>query len=83
MLEYPQNMPGKWKDFFKNNNPIILELACGRGEYTVGLAKLFPHQNHIGIDIKGNRIYIGAKECLAENLSNTAFLRTQIIILLR
>ena len=81
VLEYPQNMPGDWKGFFKNENPIVLELACGRGEYTVGLAKLFPQKNYIGIDIKGNRMYIGAKKCLAENITNAAFLRTQIEML--
>ncbi|MBK7884770.1 MAG: tRNA (guanosine(46)-N7)-methyltransferase TrmB [Chitinophagaceae bacterium] len=78
VLEYPANMKGKWKDFFKNNNPVVLELACGRGEYTVGLAGLFPHKNYIGVDIKGNRMFIGAKKCLTENLTNAAFLRTQI-----
>lgn len=78
VFEYPEGMKGKWNDFFKNTNPVLLELACGRGEYTVGLARLFPHQNFIGIDVKGNRMYIGAKKCLAENIGNAAFLRTQI-----
>ena len=78
VLEYPVAMNGQWHVFFKNNNPVVLELACGRGEYTVGLAKLFPGSNFIGIDIKGNRMYIGARKCLSENLSNAAFLRTQI-----
>ncbi len=78
VLEYPEHMPGKWHAFFKNENKIILELACGRGEYTVGLAKLFPHQNFIGVDVKGNRMYIGAKKCLTEKINNAAFLRTQI-----
>jgi len=78
VLEYPVGMKGKWKDLFKNGNPLVLELACGRGEYTVGLAKLFSHQNFIGVDVKGNRMYIGAKKCLSENISNAAFLRTQI-----
>lgn len=78
VLEYPENMPGNWHQFFKNNNPITLELACGKGEYAVGLARMHPGQNFIGVDVKGNRIYIGAKKCLAENLSNAAFLRTQI-----
>ncbi len=81
VLEYPGDMKGKWKSFFKNNNPIILELACGRGEYTVGLSKLFPLNNFIGVDVKGNRIYIGAKKCLEEKISNAAFLRTQITLL--
>ncbi len=78
VLEYPTNMKGEWHGFFKNNNPVILELACGRGEYTVGLSQLHPQQNFIGIDIKGNRMFIGARKCLAENLFNAAFLRTQI-----
>jgi tRNA (guanine-N7-)-methyltransferase len=78
VLEYPVAMKGKWKDHFKNKNPLILELACGRGEYTVGLAKLFQQQNFLGVDVKGNRMFIGAKKCLAENISNAGFLRTQI-----
>ena len=78
VLEYPADMKGRWRGFFKNDSPVILELACGRGEYTVGLAKLFPQQNFIGIDVKGNRMYIGAKKCLTENISNARFLRTQI-----
>ena len=78
VLEYPQGMQGKWNEFFKNRNPIILELACGRGEYTVGLAALFPEQNFIGVDIKGNRMYIGAKKSLDSNLTNAAFLRSQV-----
>ncbi len=81
VLEYPTEMPGKWHAFFKNDNPVILELACGRGEYTVGLAKLFPQQNFIGVDVKGNRMYIGAKKCLTEHIANAAFLRTQIEML--
>ncbi len=80
-LEYPTNMKGSWRNFFKNNNPIILELACGRGEYAVGLAQLFPGKNFIGVDVKGNRMYIGAKKALENNLSNAAFLRTQIVML--
>lgn len=78
VLEYPVAMKGKWQEFFKNKSPVIMELACGRGEYTVGMAQLFPNQNFIGIDVKGNRMYIGAKKCLSENISNAAFLRTQI-----
>jgi tRNA (guanine-N7-)-methyltransferase len=78
VLQYPENMPGKWKDFFKNENPIVLELACGKGEYTVGLAKMYPEKNIVGVDLKGNRIYSGALECLQQNLNNAAFLRTQI-----
>ncbi|MBS1563138.1 MAG: tRNA (guanosine(46)-N7)-methyltransferase TrmB [Bacteroidetes bacterium] len=78
VLQYPQGMKGAWHSFFKNNHSITLELACGKGEYTVGLAGLYPDQNFIGIDLKGNRIYIGAKKCLAQGLTNAAFLRTQI-----
>jgi tRNA (guanine-N7-)-methyltransferase len=78
VLEYPSDMKGKWHGFFNNTNPIILELACGRGEYTVGLSQLHPQQNFIGVDVKGNRMFIGAKKCLAQNLSNAGFLRTQI-----
>lgn len=76
--EYPEHMQGAWSAFFKNNNPIILELACGRGEYTIGLAQLHPRNNYIGVDVKGNRMYIGAKYALDNNLTNAAFLRTQI-----
>jgi tRNA (guanine-N7-)-methyltransferase len=78
VLEYPEGMQSQWHIFFKNPHPIVLELACGRGEYTVGLAQLFPQQNFIGVDVKGNRMYIGAKKCLTEGITNAAFLRTQI-----
>lgn len=78
VLEYPENMKGEWNAFFKNNQPLVLELACGRGEYTIGLAGMFPHQNFIGVDVKGNRMYIGAKQALDTGLHNAAFLRTQI-----
>lgn len=72
-------MKGKWNElFFKNNQPIVLELGCGKGEYTVGLAKLYPEKNFIGIDIKGARMWSGAKQAVEENLSNVAFLRTHI-----
>lgn len=79
VLEYPENMPGQWNTFFKNEHPIILELACGKGEYTVGLAKMYPEKNFIGVDIKGNRLWAGAKFTLQNNLTNAAFLRTQIV----
>ncbi len=71
-------MKGNWNNFFKNKNPIVLELACGKGEYAVALAKIYPDKNFIGVDLKGNRIYVGAKKCLEEKISNVAFLRTQI-----
>ncbi|PXV67554.1 tRNA (guanine-N7-)-methyltransferase [Dysgonomonas alginatilytica] len=75
-------MKGKWNEkFFKNDNPIILELGCGKGEYTVGLAKLYPENNFIGVDIKGARMWSGAKQSLEEELSNVAFLRTHIELL--
>jgi tRNA (guanine-N7-)-methyltransferase len=73
---------GKWnQDFFKNDNPITLELACGRGEYTIGLAKLFPSRNYIGVDIKGERIWKGSTTAVNENLNNVAFLRTMILLI--
>lgn len=78
VLEYPTEITGNWKAYFKNDHPIILELACGRGEYTIGLAALHPDKNFIGVDIKGNRMYLGAKKALEKKLSNAAFLRTQI-----
>jgi len=73
---------GKWNELvFKNNNPIVLELGCGKGEYTVNLAKLNPKKNYIGIDIKGARFWRGAKTALDENLENVCFIRTQIELL--
>ncbi len=78
VLQYPQGMKGKWKDHFNNSNPITLELACGKGEYTVGLAQLYPERNFIGLDVKGNRIWVGAKKALQQGLHNAAFIRTQI-----
>jgi tRNA (guanine-N7-)-methyltransferase len=78
VLQYPEGTAGRWAAFFGNDHPLTLELACGKGEYTVGLAKMYPHRNFLGIDLKGNRIYIGAKKCLEENIRNAAFLRTQI-----
>ncbi len=69
---------GRWKDHFGNNHPIVLELGCGKGEYTVGLARLQPDKNFIGIDIKGARFWRGAKTALEEGLDNVAFLRSQI-----
>jgi tRNA (guanine-N7-)-methyltransferase len=70
---------GKWNEsVFKNDNPIVLELGCGKGEYSVGLAELFPDKNFIGVDIKGARIWTGAKDSLEKNLKNVAFLRTNI-----
>ena len=72
-------LKGKWhEEFFKNQNPIVLELGCGRGEYTIGLARRFPDKNFIGIDIKGARMWHGAKTALEEGMQNVAFLRTNI-----
>lgn len=70
---------GNWnKEFFKNDNPIVLELGCGKGEYTVALAKRNPNVNYIGVDIKGSRFWRGAKTAVEDQLTNVAFLRTQI-----
>ena len=69
---------GAWSAFFKNDNPIVLELGCGKGEYTVNLAKMYPNKNFLGIDIKGARFWRGAKTALEESLVNVGFLRTQI-----
>lgn len=72
-------MKGKWNsDFFKNNNPIVLELGCGKGEYAVGLARKYPEKNFIGVDIKGARMWTGAKDALKNGIANVAFLRTNI-----
>ena len=78
VLQYPENMKGNWKDYFKNGNGITLELACGKGEYSVNLGRENKSRNYIGVDIKGNRIYTGAKAALEEGLSNVAFLRIHI-----
>jgi tRNA (guanine-N7-)-methyltransferase len=78
VLQYPKDIAGSWKKFFKNENPITIELACGKGEYTIGLARMYPQRNFIGVDLKGNRLWVGAKKAIAENLSNAAFLRIQI-----
>ncbi|WP_340199736.1 tRNA (guanosine(46)-N7)-methyltransferase TrmB [Ascidiimonas sp. W6] len=69
---------GNWSSFFGNSNPIVLELGCGKGEYSVNLAKRFVHKNFIGIDIKGARFWRGAKTAIEDNINNVAFLRTQI-----
>jgi tRNA (guanine-N7-)-methyltransferase len=78
VLQYPENMTNKWHEFFGNEHPITLELACGKGEYSVNLGRENRDHNYIGVDLKGNRIYTGAKQALAEGLTNVAFLRTQI-----
>ena len=81
VFEYPKEIAGTWHSVFSNHHPIVLELACGRGEYAIGLAKLFPEQNFIGVDVKGNRMYLGAKKALEFPLPNAKFLRTQIEML--
>ncbi|WP_329902941.1 tRNA (guanosine(46)-N7)-methyltransferase TrmB [Porphyromonas pogonae] len=75
-------LKGEWsKSFFKNDNPIVVELGCGKGEYAVGLARRFPHKNFIGMDVKGARIWTGAKESYEEGLDNVAFIRGEIEML--
>ncbi len=75
----PIELKGRWnEEVFKNDNPITLELACGKGDYTIGLAQMYPNRNFIGVDIKGARIWRGAKTALEHNLKNVAFLRTRI-----
>lgn len=78
VLQLPKDMPGQWGAFFKNDHPITLELACGKGEYSVGLGRMYPNRNFIGVDLKGVRIWKGAKIALTEGLQNIAFLRTPI-----
>jgi len=79
--EYYHTIKGNWnKNFFKNDNPITVEFACGRGEYTTGLAKLFPSNNYIGVDIKGERIWRGSTTAVESNLMNVGFLRTMILL---
>jgi len=79
VLEQGYPMKGNWtKEFFKNENPLILELGCGMGEYSVGLAEKFPNKNFLGVDIKGARIWQGATDALKKGLSNVAFLRIRI-----
>jgi tRNA (guanine-N7-)-methyltransferase len=77
-----ETIKGKWRsDYFKNENPITVELACGRGEYTIGLAALFPDRNFIGVDIKGERIWKGSTLAVEQQLNNVAFLRTPILLI--
>lgn len=77
-MEYPTGMQGKWHDHFHNHHPVTLELACGKGEYAVGLGRMFPGRNFIGVDLKGNRIWVGARKALHEKLENVIFIRSQI-----
>lgn len=78
VLQHPEGMAGNWHRQFGNKRPIVLELACGKGEYAIGLARLYPHKNFIGVDQKGNRLWVGAKKAMQEQLPNVAFLRIQI-----
>lgn len=79
LVDNPFSLKGNWnKDFFKNDNPIVLELGCGKGEYSVALARKYPEKNFLGIDIKGARFWRGAKTALEEGLDNVGFMRTQI-----
>jgi len=78
-FDFPYELKGKWSsDYFKNDKPIVLELACGKGEYTLALAHRFPERNFIGIDIKASRMWVGAKTALEENMENVAFVRLLI-----
>jgi tRNA (guanine-N7-)-methyltransferase len=79
LVESTFNLKGNWRtEVFKNNNPLVLELGCGKGEYSVALAQKYPNKNFVGIDIKGARFWRGAKTAIEENIPNVAFLRTQI-----
>jgi tRNA (guanine-N7-)-methyltransferase len=78
VLQFPQNISGEWKVFFHNDHPLVLELACGKGEYTLGLAQLYPDKNFLGIDVKGNRLWVGARKALQLGLKNAGFLRIEI-----
>ena len=78
VFQYPEGSSGNWHKHFENNNPIVLELACGKGEYALGLSQLYPEKNFIGVDIKGNRIWVGAKKAIENKITNVAFIRSQI-----
>lgn len=78
-FDFPRHLKGKWHtDYFKNNHPIVLELGCGKGEYTVALSEAFPEKNFIGIDLKSNRMWVGAKKALEGERKNVAFIRMVI-----
>ena len=82
LQEGPFPLKGKWNEqYFHNSNPIVLELGCGKGEYAVGLGKKFPGKNYIGVDIKGARMWTGAKESFLKKMKNVAFIRTNIEII--
>ena len=76
-----ENIKGNWHKHFENDNPIVVELGCGRGEYTIGLADYYRDHNFIGVDIKGDRIWVGSTQAMEQKLTNVAFLRTHILML--
>lgn len=78
VVQHPTGMRGRWHSFFEKEQPLTLELACGKGEYAIGLAAMHPHHNYLGVDIKGNRIFVGAKKALQIPLHNVGFMRAQI-----
>lgn len=78
VFEYTDQPETDWGKFFGNEHPLTLELACGKGEYTTGLAAMYPHRNFVGVDVKGNRIWVGARTALREGRKNVAFLRSQM-----
>lgn len=78
VYQHDESMKGRWYTAFDAKRPLVLELACGKGEYTVGQARMYPDRNYVGLDIKGNRIWRGAKTALEENIQNAAFLRCLI-----
>jgi len=84
MLKEDFHLKGRWhSEYFKNSNPITLELGCGRGEYTIAQATMFPDRNFMGADIKGSRLFFGARNVLENNITNACFLRTQIELINR
>lgn len=78
VFEYPEGVAGTWSSFFGNNNPVVLEVGCGTGSYTIGLAEMHPNKNYIGLDIKGARMWHGATHVKNTGLKNAAFIRTQM-----
>lgn len=78
VYQHDESMKGKWEHAFDEVRPLVLELACGKGEYTIGLAEMYPEHNYLGLDVKGNRIWRGAKTGLEKGLKNAAFLRCEI-----
>lgn len=78
VFEFPENIQDKWHEIFKNEHPILLELACGKGDYAVNMAIAFPNKNFVGVDVKGNRMFVGAQRALQEKIENVRFLRVKI-----